>query len=89
MYFDVDGDVWRYEDDDSKVSRGWNKRPCKTCGEQWTEDKHDPCIANLSGVMNACCGHGDVKKAYVQFDRNNAVYGLEAIEVFKKNGKDF
>ena len=27
----------------------------------------DPCVGYLPGVYNACCGHGDPRKAYVCF----------------------
>jgi hypothetical protein len=30
-----------------------------------TENGHDPCIGELSGVMNACCGHGETDMAYI------------------------
>jgi hypothetical protein len=29
--------------------------------------EHDPCIANLPGVLFACCGHG-VGRGYVAFE---------------------
>lgn len=31
---------------------------CKLCKKGRTQDGHDPCIANLPGVLFACCGHG-------------------------------
>jgi hypothetical protein len=48
---------WRYCDDDTAVGDG---RPCPKCGERRTADGHDPCIADLPGVVSACCGHGVV-----------------------------
>jgi len=41
--------------------------PCKQCGKHPAEDEHDPCIANLPGVRNACCGHGDTEEPYISF----------------------
>lgn len=51
---------------------GWyipflNKEACKTCGLYQTPEGHDPCIANLPGVKNACCGHGNSNVGYIQF----------------------
>jgi hypothetical protein len=39
---------------------------CPRCGMSPTEAGHDPCIADMEGVRNACCGHG-VEYPYVQF----------------------
>jgi hypothetical protein len=50
--------------------------PCKKCGaEKPTEAGHDPCIANLPGVRNACCGHGDDSMSYVQFLNGTSIHG--------------
>lgn len=32
--------------------------PCDICGKRSTAKGHDPGMANLPGVVNACCGHG-------------------------------
>jgi len=46
---------------------GWNKHGmCKKCGMERTQDGDDPCIANLPGVLYACCGHG-VWRGYLKF----------------------
>lgn len=65
MYFD--GAEWRFQDDDSVVSDGWQDRPCAHCGEHATTEGHDHCIASLPDVANACCGHGVTDEAYIQF----------------------
>jgi hypothetical protein len=31
---------------------------CDNCGLPPTRKRHDPCLADLPGVINACCGHG-------------------------------
>jgi hypothetical protein len=31
---------------------------CRCCSTFRTAELHDPCIANLPGVVGACCGHG-------------------------------
>lgn len=46
-----------YQDDGTLVTPG-TTRPCKGCNLAITRGTHDPCIANLSGVVQACCGHG-------------------------------
>lgn len=33
-------------------------RPCVGCNIRCDNGAHDPCIANLPGTLNACCGHG-------------------------------
>src|SRR5258707_458524 len=41
-----------------KKARPTTKRPCVVCHQLRTPEGHDPCIANLPGVFQACCGHG-------------------------------
>lgn len=60
------GDNYWYFIDNGERVEGSN-RPCKRCGELATEDGHDACLANLPGVMNACCGHGD-GRGYIMFN---------------------
>ena len=79
IWFDESSQLWRYEDDDLAVKDNWTARPCNKCGESFTKDGHDPCIANLPCVMNACCGHGDDSSAYVQFKSGESIHGTEAI----------
>ena len=43
---------------DGVLVDGNNLRPCVGCKAQCDEGGHDPCIANLPGTLNACCGHG-------------------------------
>lgn len=64
----IDGE-FRYADDGMPTVDGYRTRPCGVCQQLRTGDEHDPCIANLPGVMNACCGHGAVGEAYVQWRR--------------------
>lgn len=40
---------------------------CRLCKMQRTDEDHDPCIANLPGVLYACCGHG-IEPAYIKFE---------------------
>jgi hypothetical protein len=52
-----DGTGAVYQDDRTPVDDN-NPRPCKGCGVNITPNSHDPCIANLPGTSQACCGHG-------------------------------
>ena len=58
--------VWRYCDTRQLVEDS-PPRPCPKCKKLPTAEGHDPCIADLPGVANACCGHG-VDKPHVQFE---------------------
>ena len=44
-----------------------------------TKEGHDGCLGTLPGIMNACCGHGDIDEAYVQFDKENRIAGSAAV----------
>jgi hypothetical protein len=55
------------------------KRPCDQCGWKRTAEGHDPCISNLPGVLNACCGHG-IEAGYVQFENGVTLRGVFTIE---------
>lgn len=70
-----------FTDTQEPTVRAWKTRPCGHCGKQNTKDGHDGCLATLLGVMNACCGHGRVADAYIQFDNGNRLSGLEAMSV--------
>ena len=72
---------WVYEDDLSPAS---HERPCPRCGKMPTEDGHDACIANLPGVINACCGHS-VDEPYVMFEDKTTLRGEKASEWIKEN----
>lgn len=52
---------WVYADNNKPIES--ETRKCPKCGKFSTRQGHDPCIANLKGVKNACCGHG-VTNAY-------------------------
>jgi len=44
---------------------------CNHCNLDPTKEGHDACLGTLPNVMNACCGHGDVNLAYVQFNHKD------------------
>lgn len=67
MLFDVDSEYGHvventpagavYRDDRTPVDPA-NPRPCLGCGARIKSGMHDPCIADLPGTYQACCGHG-------------------------------
>lgn len=71
-----DGSLWRYQDKDAGECE--IERPCGHCELPNRDDKHDACLGCLSGVMNACCGHGETREAYVQFGPRVTLRGRAA-----------
>ena len=70
---------------DTKQLVGENKnRPCGACGKPNTKEGYDGCLGELKGLMNACCGHGVVRSAYIQFLDGRCLYGEEALEEIPK-----
>lgn len=59
----------------------YEKIPCKYCGKYRTYEGHDGCLGELIGIANACCGHGNVNKAYVQFLDGTSVNGKDAMTI--------
>ncbi len=76
-------DQWFYTDNNEPTVG--SKRPCGHCEKKITEEGHDVCIGVLPGVMNACCGHGIIVDAYVQFDKTKSISGRDAIAYINKN----
>jgi len=74
-----DGEHWRFDDDGSITSETYLTRPCGKCGKSFGEDDHDPCLANLPGVANACCGHGESSLSYIQFTNGVSVSGFTEV----------
>lgn len=56
---------------------------CAKCGLPPTPEGHDGCLGTLNEkvVMNACCGHGLNRQAYVQFWDESVVRGEKALRV--------
>ena len=81
VYCDDEG-VWRFEDTGEESIYESRQRKCPRCKRFRTKHGHDPCIANLPGVRNACCGHG-VARGYIQFENGTAIR-FEALEVDAK-----
>jgi len=75
--------VWVYSD--TKEPTAHNERGCGFCGKENTKEGHDGCLGALPGLMNACCGHGNTKEAYVQFDKYNIIQGEKAMQYISKH----
>lgn len=74
---------WCYTDIGVRVFDD-SDRPCTRCGQKSTPEGHDACIGTLPGVMNACCGHGEILYAYMQLIGGEYVYGQDAVDAFEK-----
>lgn len=72
----IDGE-WFYSDTNEPTVG--NPRGCGYCGRPNIKNDHDACIGELPGVMNACCGHGEIAEAYVQFNAGGIISGNEAV----------
>lgn len=72
--------LWVYADTGEPTAG--SKRPCGRCHKQSTAEGHDACLGTLAGVMNACCGHGDDRMAYVQMNGGSTLRGPDALEFF-------
>lgn len=75
------GSEYVFSDTGDVVRDTWESRPCRYCKRFNTVEDHDACLGTLPGVMNACCGHGCVDEAYVQFLDKTVVNGSAAVEV--------
>lgn len=75
---------WVYSDTKEPTATTWQRRPCGHCGLFNTDEGHDGCLGTLPGVMNACCGHGEVNEAYVQFNDNTILRRKNAERVIDK-----
>ena len=84
---------WRYSDMLVAVEN-WKDRACGHCGLSNTPEGHDGCLGTLPGVMNACCGHGDVRSAYVQFWDGRSIHGnfaqrtIDSLRATRRADKD-
>lgn len=83
--------AWRYVDTGDRVADD-KDRDCGFCGKANTPEGHDGCLGELPGVMNACCGHGDPRDAYVQLSDGRRLGGdaarAYALAVISLRGDD-
>lgn len=79
IYWDTG--LWRYTDTGENV--GDVDRPCGFCGKGKTPEGHDGCLGTLPEdiVMNACCGHGNDRQAYIQYWDGTDIRGPSAMSV--------
>ncbi|MCK5606404.1 hypothetical protein KAR91_31170 [Candidatus Pacearchaeota archaeon] len=85
MFSDKKGN-WFYCD--TKESTIDNERDCGYCGKNNNEQGHDGCLGTLPNVMNACCGHGIQKDAFIQYWSGIIVQGREALLLITKAMKE-
>ncbi len=78
IYKDLE-DKWRFSDNKKRTSETWFERPCGHCGEYGNSNDGlpDPCLGQLPGVTNACCGHGNPKESYIVFSGGVVIRGFE------------
>lgn len=58
---------------------------CAHCEKEPTPEGHDGCLGTLPGpIMNACCGHGSEREAYIQYWDGRHITGSEAIDEQKR-----
>ena len=67
---------WIYEDNKEPTIN--SDRPCGHCEKEITIEGHDGCLGTLPGIRNACCGHGIIDDAYVQFQDMFSIHGKPA-----------
>ena len=82
----IDGE-WVYSDTKEATAFTFKGRPCGNCNEQNTIEDHDACLGTLPGLMNACCGHGEVNEVYIQLLDGVSIYGEDAtliLNILKK-----
>ena len=74
---------WFYEKTQLPVADNYKEMPCGSCGKIATPEGHDACLSELPGLMNACCGHGNINEAYVQFLDGECIRGGDAMNIIK------
>lgn len=88
IYYDEQCSQWLF-DDGVPVSEAWKDRPCGYCGLPNTPQGHDGCLGTLPGVKNACCGHGELRGAYVQFSDGTVILAQAARDFWENiNGQE-
>jgi hypothetical protein len=73
---------WVYSDNKQAV-KDFN-RPCGYCALESTKEGHDGCLGTLKGLMNACCGHGNINEAYIQLSNGSVIRGQKARDFIGK-----
>lgn len=84
--------MYKFDARDNDKLDSYEKLPCKYCGKYKTYEGHDGCLKELIGIANACCGHGNINKAYVQFLDGVSIDGEDAIaiqDILKKHSINY
>lgn len=74
---------WFYCDTGESVQKTYKTRPCGHCDKPITKEGHDGCLGTIPGARNACCGHGEINMAYIQFQDMFCIRGQAAIDIFE------
>lgn len=76
--YEDEGGTFRFCDTNEPTESTWFNRPCGKCGKYGSSNDGlpDPCLGNLPGVTNACCGHGDPSQAYICFSGGIRIHGF-------------
>jgi hypothetical protein len=77
-------DLGRYRKQNFGVASGFER--CPRCGSEPTTQGHDACLANLPGVVNACCGHG-LMPPYATLSSGFCLRGKALLIYLEKVGK--
>ena len=83
IYWNEDAEEWRFIDNDEPTVSTWADRPCGHCG-LYGNSAHgdpDPCLGELAGVTNACCGHGNPEESYIVFAGGLSIRGFDIDEL--------
>ena len=73
--------TWIFCDTKQPVETTWEQKECGFCGKVRTVEGHDDCLEALPFIMNACCGHGNKREAYIQFKNGYCISGYPAIAI--------
>ena len=79
---------WVFSDTKESTDSTQHDRSCGHCQKPYTKEGHDGCLGTLKGLMNACCGHGENRDAYVQFLDKTSIHGEDAViilNILKRN----
>jgi hypothetical protein len=79
IYWDEASAAWRFADTDEPTAETWPTRPCGHCGlyGNSSDGEVDPCLGELAGVTNACCGHGNPEESYIAFMGGLVIRGFD------------
>lgn len=83
------GKVCVFVDTGDGVAEAWEALPCGHCLQHNTPEGHDACLGTIPGAINACCGHGVVSEAYIQFEDGSRISGVDALAFARKIAPEF